>query len=257
MINTLSIQIKELELMNKYPKEIYYIGNTKLLNNKKISIVGARRPNQYARTLTYEISKRLSNAGITIISGGAMGIDTIAHKAAGFNNTIMVAGTGLDNRYPSININMIKSIEEQGLLISMFKEKTPSFIYNFPIRNELVVALGDILIVSFAEKNSGTLRSVEYALKMKKEIYVLPHRLNESNGSNMLLKNGLAKAIYDLDEFVEKFTFKNKIEIKDKFLIFCKTNPSYEEALKKHGSLVYEYELDSKIKIINGKIFLV
>lgn len=254
MIKTINFHIKELDLMKTYPKDIYYLGNTKLLKNKKISIVGARRPNQYARTMTHELSHKLSKQGITIVSGGAMGIDTIAHKAAGLGNTIMVAGTGLHKRYPSINKNMIKDIEEKGLVLSLFQENTPSFIYNFPIRNELVVALGDILIVSFAEPNSGTLRSVEFALKMNKEIYVLPHRLNESKGSNNLLKNSLAKAIYDVDEFIEQISSKKQNKIKDEFLLYCKNNPTYEEAIKLYASKVYEYELASKIKIVNGKI---
>lgn len=256
MIRTITFNIKELEVMKKYPKDIYYLGNTKLLNNNKISIVGARRPNQYARTLTYELSKRLSQQGITIISGGAMGIDTIAHTAATYKNTIMVAGTGLDSRYPSINRSMIQEIEEKGLVLSLFKEKTPSFAYNFPIRNELVVALGDVLIVSFAQLNSGTLRSVAYALKMKKKIYVLPHRLNESNGSNELLKNSLASAIFDIDEFVEQYSPKKQVLMKDEFLLYCKTNPSYDEAILKYGSKVYEYEIEAKIKIENGKIII-
>lgn len=256
MIKTINFHIKELELMKTYPKDIYYLGNTDLLKNKKISIVGARRPNQYARTITHELSHKLSKQGITIVSGGAMGIDTIAHKAAALDNTIMVAGTGLHKRYPSINKNMIKDIEEKGLVLSLFEENTPSFIYNFPIRNELVVALGDILIVSFAEPNSGTLRSVEFALKMNKEIYVLPHRVNESKGSNSLLNNSLAKAIYDVDEFIEQISSKKQNKIKDEFLLYCKNNPTYEEAIKLYGSKVYEYELVSKIKIVDGKIVI-
>lgn len=254
MINRISFHIPELDSMKKYPKELFYIGNTKLLQRKKVSIIGSRKPNQYARQLTHELASKLSQAGICIVSGGALGIDAIAHKATGSNNTIMVAGTGLDKRYPAINNNIIQDIENDGLVLSQFKEGTPSQRYNFPIRNEVVVALGDILIVSYADVNSGTMRSVEYALKMGKEIYVLPHRLGESEGTNSLLNNSTAKVIYDIDKFIIGFgSVKNNT---DKYLDYFKTNPIYDDAIKKYAEKVFEYELNAKISISNGRIFV-
>ena len=86
--------------------------------------------------------------------------------------------------------------------MSQFTKGSPSTKYNFVLRNELVVALGDILIVTYADLNSGSMRSVEYALKMGKEIYVLSHRIGESEATNNLLSEGKAKAIYDIDVFV-------------------------------------------------------
>ena len=256
MIKKIDFHIPKLESMKKYPKDLYYIGNTNLLKKRKISIVGSRHPNQYSTQMIEQISSRLSNADICIVSGGAIGIDTIAHKAAGLN-TIMIAGTGLDKRYPSINTNMIKDIETNSLILSQFKEGIPSYRYNFPIRNELVVVLGEILIVAYAGMNSGTMRSVEYALKMKKEIYVLPHRIGQSEGTNELLKTSKAKAIYNIDEFISKFTNDSSLNIKeDKFLKYCQTNPSYDEAVNKYGQKVFEYDLLGKIHILNGKILI-
>nr|WP_321266373.1 DNA-processing protein DprA [uncultured Sulfurimonas sp.] len=248
-------EISELKLMKKYPKELFYIGNIELLKRKKISIIGSRKPNQYARELTHKLVSKLSNAGVCIVSGGALGIDAIAHKSAGFDNTIMVAGTGLDKRYPAINKNIIQSIEERGLVISQFKQGTPSQRYNFPIRNEVVVALGDILIVSYGDINSGTMRSVEYALKMGKEIYVLPHRIGDSDGTNSLLEKNMAKAIYDIDEFVSKIVdIKVCAPDKDEFLQYCKKNSNYDDVVSKFSSKVFEYELSGKIEVLNGKI---
>ncbi len=257
MIKKIDFHIPKLEVMKKYPKDLYYIGNTDLLEKTKVSIVGSRSPNQYSCGLIHQISSKLSKVGICIISGGAIGVDTIAHKAANINNTIMVAGTGLDKRYPSINTNMIKDIEKNALVLSQFEAGVPSNRWNFPIRNELVVALGEVLIVAYADIKSGTMRSVEYALKMKKEIYVLPHRIGESNGTNKLLEDGTAKAIYNVDEFVSKFgSIKNNV-IKDEFLDFCKTNPTYDEAVSKYATKVFEYELLGKIQITNGLVFIV
>ena len=255
MIETINFHINELDSMKKYPNEIFYKGNTKLLEKRKISIVGSRKPTQYTKQFTYEIAKKLSNADICVVSGAAMGVDTLAHNGANTNNTIAVAGTGLDIRYPSINNNLIKDIEQNGLMLSQFKKGTPSTKYNFPIRNELVVALGEILIVTQADINSGTMRSVEFALKMEKPIYVLPHRLNESEGTNELLKKGLATAIYNIDDFISDFVgYKNDITHKDSFLEYCKTNPTYDEAMSKYPTEIFENELSGNIEIINGRV---
>lgn len=255
-IKEIDFHISELDSMKKYPKNLYYIGNTNLLQKTKVSIVGSRSPNQYARQCIHQISNKLSNAGICIVSGGAIGIDAIAHKAAGANNTIMVAGTGLDKRYPSINRNMIQEIENDGLVISQFEAGVPSNRWNFPLRNEIVVALSDILIVAYAEINSGTMRSVEYALKMGKEIYVLPHRVGESDGTNKLLQDSMAKAIYNVDEFIARFSNNTLKKMdNDDFLEYCKTNPSYEEAVNKYSTKLFEYELEGKIQITNGTIY--
>jgi len=255
MISKVNTYISELESMKKYPGELFFKGNIELLNRKKISIVGSRKPNQYARKLTHEIAFKLAQIGVCIVSGGAIGTDIIAHKAAGVENTIMVAGTGLDKCYPAINKNVIQDIESNGLVLSQFKAGTPSQRYNFPLRNELIVALGEILIVMYADENSGTIRSVEYAKKMGKEIYVLLHRMGESTATNKLLKQGAAKAIYDIDEFVK--SFGNIQEKKsDDFLEFCKTNPSYDEALKKFPSRVFEAELSGDIEVKNGRILV-
>ena len=260
MINQFDFKIKELENMKKYPKELYFIGNTQLLKRKKISIVGTRRPSNYTKEFTYKLASKLSQNGICIVSGAAMGVDSIAHSGAGVNNTIAVVANGLDIRYPSVNKNQIIEIEKNGLIISSFKEGEKARLYSFVQRNEIVVALGDKLIVTQADLNSGSMTSVEFAIKQNKEIFVLPHRINESLATNELIKKGLAKAIYDIDEFIEDivgvglFGFENSF---DEILEYCKTSPLYDEALQKYPEKILEYELDGKIKIANGKIFLI
>jgi len=254
----INFHILELNSMKKYPKLLYYKGNTSLLNRKKIAIVGSRKPNQYARAKTEELARKLSNAGICIVSGGALGVDAVAHSGAGTNNTIVIAATGLDKRYPTINASLIAEVEEKGLVLSQFANKTPSTKYNFVIRNEVVVALGDVLIVTYADLNSGTMRSVEFALKMKKKIYVLAHRIGESEATNRLLQDAKAEAIYDIDDFVKKFTNVTVIKEKksDDFLKFCQTNPSYDEALAKYPTRIFEAELGGEIEIKNGLVNL-
>ena len=202
------------------------------------------------------MTSTLSQRGITIVSGGALGIDTVAHKAAGMNNTIMIAGTGLDVRYPAINKTMIADIENNGLVLSQFSPNTPSLPRYFAIRNELTVALGDILVVAYSDLQSGTMRSVEYALKMGKSIYVFPHRIGESEGTNKLLQENKAQAIYDIDAFCDLLApLKNITPKNDDFLAYIKTNPFYDEAVSRYGEKIFEAELLGTIKIQNGKIF--
>jgi DNA processing protein len=256
IFKTVPFHIDDLNSMKKYPKELFYIGNLDLLKRTKISIVGSRSPNQYSRYTIAQIANKLSQVGVCIVSGGAMGIDAIAHKNAGASNTIMVAGTGLDKRYPAVNKTLIQSIEEQGLVLSQFQAGVSSKKWNFPLRNELVVALGDVLVVAHADINSGTIRSVEYALKMGKPIYVLPHRIGDSDGTNKLLANGDAKAIYDIDEFVSLFGDICSNDTQDQFLQYCKNNPLYDDVVLKYGDKVFEYELLDKISIKDGKIYI-
>lgn len=258
MISSIDFLIPELNLMQKYPKELFFIGNTNLLKRKKISIVGTRRPSAYTREFTHKLASKLSQNGICIVSGAAMGVDSIAHSAAGNNNTIAVVANGLDIKYPSVNKNQIIDIEKNGLMISSFKEGEKARNYTFVLRNEIVVALGEKLIVTEADIGSGSMTSVEFALKQNKEIFVLPHRINESLATNELIKKGLAKAIFDIDEFIESVVgvglFKQNL---DEILEYCKTSPLYDEALQKYPEKILEYELDGKIKIANGKIFLI
>lgn len=258
MISKIDFNIDELASMKKYPDELFYMGNLELLKKRKIALIGTRHPNSYTKEFTYKLASKLSNVGICIISGAAMGVDAIAHQGAGTNNTIAVVANGLDIKYPSVNKNQIIDIEKNGLMISSFKEGEKARNYTFVLRNEIVVALGEKLIVTEADIGSGSMTSVEFALKQNKEIFVLPHRINESLATNELIKKGLAKAIFDIDEFIESVVgvglFKQNL---DEILEYCKTSPLYDEALQKYPEKILEYELDGKIKIANGKIFLI
>ena len=254
MISKIEFKIDELSSMKKYPEELFYLGNIDLLKKRKISIIGSRRPNSYTKEFTYKLSSKFSDLGICIVSGAAMGVDAIAHQGAKSNNTIAVVANGLDIRYPSVNKNLILDIEKNGLMLSAYKENEKARNYTFVHRNEIVVALSEFLIVSEADLDSGSLTSVNYALKMGKEVFTIPHRINESLGTQNLVKQGLIKVIYDVDEFIYKTCgLKNK-NIEDEVLLFCKNNPTYESAIQKFPNKIFEYELEGKIKIENGKI---
>jgi len=253
MIETVSA----LNSMKKYPKELFYKGNIELLKRPKVSIVGTRRPSQYTKQFTHTLARALAKRGVCVVSGAAMGVDAIAHEGAGADNTIAVVANGLDIRYPATNKNLIESIENQGLVMSQFKDGFRATGWSFVVRNEVVVALGDMLIVAQADLNSGSMRSVEFAQQMGKRIFVLPHRLGESSGTAQLLKNDEAKAIHDIDTFVAQFgvEVESRLE-KDEFFYFCQKSPTFDESIKKFGERVYEAELEGIITIQEGIVRL-
>ena len=244
--------IPQLQFMAKEPKELYYIGNRNMLNSPMVSIVGTRRPCNYTKDMTFKLAQALKKRGVVIVSGAAMGVDAIAHRGATPSNTIAVMANGLDIKYPAVNKSIIADIEKQGLTLSFYKDGFRATKWSFVARNELVVALGSVLIVTEADLNSGSLRSVEFALKMQKDIFVIPHRLNESLGTNELLENGLAKPIYNIEEFAN--SFGKIVEVKDEFLDYLNLKPTVDDAISKYGDKIYEAELEGLIAIENGYI---
>ncbi|MFZ3052633.1 MAG: DNA-processing protein DprA [Sulfuricurvum sp.] len=256
-MNSIDFHIAELESMKKYPDTLHHKGNIDLLKRRKISIIGSRKPNQYTQQMTHRLASELSRVGMCIVSGGAMGVDAIAHRGAGSDSTIAVLPCGIDLRYPVVNKSLLENIENSGLIISQFDLGFQATNWSFVVRNEVVVALGDVLIVTQADIDSGSMRSVEFALEMGKKIYVLPHRIGESEGTNRLLADGKAEAICDIDTFVGKFGMVNsEIDKSDPFMLFCATRPTYEEAVVKFGDRVYEAELNGRIAVTNGVIGL-
>jgi len=257
MSQNIPMHIDALDSMKKYPSALFYRGNLDLLQRPMVSIVGTRRPSLYTQELTKTLSSALAQRGVCIVSGAAMGVDALAHEAAGVDNTIAVLGCGLDIRYPVLNRELIASIETNGLLLSPFNDGFRATNWSFVVRNELVVALGEVLVVTEADLKSGSLRSVEYALAMQKEVFVIPHRLTESLGTNRLLAEGKAKPIYDIEAFASRFGKAAKASVpKDAFFYFCQGMPTVDEAVEKFGDKVYEAELEGVVHIHNGLVML-
>ena len=247
----LDYPIDNFSLLSDKPKEIYYKGNLSLLDRRRVSIVGTRHPISYTKQMCLKLGNALKKRGVCVVSGGAMGVDALAHKSS-FPNTIGVMANSLDIIYPKVNYSLLKSMEKESLLLSEYSENTKATRYSFVLRNRLVVALGEVLIVAQADLNSGSMRSIELALKQNKKIFVFPHRLEDSPGTNQLLKEGKATAIYDIESFANMF---GKVDlISDEILEFCKNNDSLEDAISKFGDKIYEYELEGKIAIRNLRV---
>lgn len=236
------------------PQKLFYKGHLNLLKNThKIAIVGTRKPNPYTRTFVATLANKISSSGGVVVSGGALGVDILAHTNA-FPNTIMLSPSSLEILYPKSNAGMITRMMEHALVLSEYERNYMPHKYSFLDRNRLVIALAQAVIIPQADLYSGSMQSAKIALELGKSIYVLPHRIGESEGTNTLLKQNQARAIYNIDEFIRSF-FDNpkqksidhtKQEI-DEILKFCALAPSFEEALEKFGSIIYEYELEGKI----------
>ena len=228
------IKIKEFEL--------FYKGNLELLNKPKIAIIGSRKASKYTKEITFLLAKKLSKKYV-IISGGALGVDTEAHKGA-FPNTIFVSPSSLDIIYPKANENLIKNIYKNALAISEYEKNYRPYKYTFLQRNRIIVALSEFVIIAEAEKESGSMRSFEWAKKYEKKVYVLPHRINESSGTRYLAATNQAEVIWDIDEFCKSLGIEDNKNI-----------ISLNEAIKKYGDKIYEMELEGKVNIKNGKVY--
>ncbi|WP_457563986.1 DNA-processing protein DprA [Caminibacter pacificus] len=222
--------------------ELFYKGDLSLLQKPKIAIVGSRKATKYSRDMTKLLAKKLSSK-FTIVSGGALGIDTHAHQGA-YPNTIMVSPSSLDIFYPKTNETLIKDMQKNALVISEYEKKYLPRKYSFVQRNRIIVAISDFLIIAEAEKNSGSMRSFEWAQQYGKKVFVLPHRLNESSGTRYLAATNQAEVIWDIDEFCDNLGVNSD----EKIL-------TLNEALKKYGSILYEMELEGKVEIKNGKVY--
>lgn len=255
MHNKLNAIPKELESLKESIQDIYYLGNTELLNKRKFTIIGSRKPNPYAQALTKEIANKISKKGGVIVSGGALGIDILAHISA-MPNTIMVSPSSLDIIYPKANTKTIKQMQKDSLLLSQFSSTYTPHRFSFLERNKLVVSLGELVIIPYADMQSGSMQSARYAISNNIPIYVFPHRMNESKGTSMLIKENLANVIWDIDEFIQDI-FGDCQQSSDEILEFCKTNPFFEDALLRFGDIIFEYELDGKIIRSNGRIEVV
>lgn len=178
------------------PQKLYVLGNSDLLSQQhKIAIVGSRKVTAYGRYVTQKFAEELARAGVIIVSGLALGVDAIAHKAcldAG-GKTIAVLPSGLDSIYPASHRNLAKSIIEQGgALVSEYNPGTVAFKLNFIERNRLVSGVSDGVLITEAAKKSGTLHTANFALDQGKTVMAVPGPINSitSEGTNNLLKSG-------------------------------------------------------------------
>lgn len=195
-----------LKEIRDYPKELYYIGDPKLLEEKCVSIVGSRKTNQYGRSTAYSFGKALGQRGITVVSGMAVGIDTCAHEGAlqEKGNTAAVLACGLDLCYPPRNRELKGKIESAGIVLSEYPPGTAAQRYYFPQRNRIISGLSRLTVVVQAGNRSGALITAELAADQGRDVGAVPGNIDsEYNlGSNKLLREG-AFALTGVQDLLE------------------------------------------------------
>lgn len=178
------------------PKQLYLVSHGDIHKERpSIAIVGSRKMSAYGQHVTEEFARVLSQAGVTIVSGLALGIDSVAHKTALMNNgmTIAVLPCGLDTIYPRSHHHLAnKIIDEGGALISEYKEGEPPHRQNFIARNRLVSGLADGVLITEAAEKSGTLHTANFALEQGRDVFAVPGNITnyQSKGTNNLIKAG-------------------------------------------------------------------
>lgn len=191
------------------PMGIFVKGSLPKEEELTISVVGTRRHSYYGEKQTKEFSRMIADMGVPIISGMARGIDGIAQRTAVEygSRTYAVLGCGVDVCYPEEHIRLYERISQCGGIISEYFPGTQPAAGLFPLRNRIISALGDILLVMEAREKSGTLITVDMALEQGKEIWVLPGRVDDtlSVGCNRLIAQG-AYILPSVKEFREELT---------------------------------------------------
>ena len=208
---------KKLKEISNPPSALYVEGNIELLNSCSIAIIGSRQASDNGKKLAKKFSLELSNCGVTIVSGLARGIDTIAHTYS-YNQkgkTIAVLGCGFNKIFPAENNNLYKKIlEEDGLIVSEYPPDTEADSLKFPERNRIISGLSIGIIVIEAKSRSGTSITAKFAKEQHKPVFVLPHEIDSPHGigTNRLLKKG-AIPITDTTDVLNKLKLTEFKEI--------------------------------------------
>ena len=183
---------ERLKQIKHPPFVLFYYGDISLLDKKSISVVGARTCSRYGKHCTESVIAGIIK-GKVVVSGLAKGIDAIAHQAAIDNGgkTIAILGCGIDYCYPAENKALYDEIKKNHLLISEYPFDTIPDRERFPMRNRIVVALGQALYVpQINSYMSGTMISLNLALNLGKEVFVAPQPLGSETINNQLLNEG-------------------------------------------------------------------
>ena len=200
------------------PLLLFIQGQHEVIASPSLAVVGTRLPSQYGSAQTRKIVAGLVASGLTIISGMARGVDSIAHKAAleAGGKTAAVFGCGLDKTYPPENEKLRKEICNNGAIISEFPFGTMPNAPNFPQRNRIISGLSFGTLVIEAGEKSGALITAKYTLDENREAFALPGDVNrpQSNGCNKLIRECGAMLVSSHEDILRALEPKLKLKSK-------------------------------------------
>ncbi len=185
-----------LQTIPSPPKELFIYGElAPLLEKPRLAVVGSRKVTPYGKAVTGQLTREAAEAGIVIISGLALGVDSIAHQAtlSASGLTVAVLPSSIENIAPRAHIPLAQRILEQnGALVSEYPQGSEPNRGNFINRNRIVAGLSDAVLITEAAANSGTMHTANFALEQGKPVLVVPGNITspQSAGTNNLLKSG-------------------------------------------------------------------
>lgn len=235
---------KALKHIYKPPVGLFIKGNTVDFNNS-ISIVGARRASVYGKSIAKSLGKDISENGIAVVSGLALGIDAYAHIGAieGSGLTVGVIGSGLMHTYPKTNQELYSEILKKGCIISEYFPEEKPLKHRFPERNRIISGISKGTVVVEAGEKSGSLITADLAINQGREVYAVPGNINSINsiGCNRLIREG-AKIVTCVNDILEDFSlfqtldlsYKNDLSSEEIKVLDCLKNgdKSFEEMYK-------------------------
>ena len=200
------------------PPILFVCGHYEALSTDQIAIVGSRNPTQDGKQIAFNFAQNLSEAGLTITSGLAIGIDAASHQGAlaAKGLTIAVAGTGLDLVYPACHTQLATEIVNSGAMVSEFPPSTAPKAGHFPRRNRIISGLCQGLLVVEAAKQSGSLISTRMALEQNREVFAIPGSIHNplARGCNALIREG-AKLVETTQDILDELNHYNQQDTKN------------------------------------------
>lgn len=268
---------EKLKVYNDCPYMLFYKGNINYAKMNSVAIVGSRKATQYGKNITKILAESFANNNIVVISGMARGIDSCAHseilRCGG--RTCAILGSGINVIYPKENKYMYQQIISNGCVISQFIPGTRPYAYNFPVRNKIISALSDLIIVVEATSSSGSLITAGSALEQGKDVIAAPGDIfsEQSKGCNKLIKDG-AYVLTDLEDvynllaiesFLNPKTYSESVDIFEKKVYSNILNKPIhindllkiiEININKLYEILFELEFQNKIKHLAGDFYV-
>ncbi len=284
MIETVKIDIDSVDYPARMreipdpPRQLYCTGNTGLLNERSIGVVGARKNTVYGKNVALMIGRRLAESGLIVTSGLALGIDGYSHEGAleAGGKVIGVLGSGIDHMTPQRNRSLMRrGLEQGGLVVSEYPPEEEGFKGNFPARNRIISGLSEALVVVEAGMDSGSLITAKHAADQGRTVYAVPGNINSqtSIGCNLLIRDGAVPLIIiddmirDIGAMPKKTTVVNNKLDEDESRVFDvvreMSGATMEEIINATGfspglvnSLVTVMEIKGIVESYAGRIYL-
>ena len=267
---------KSLLNFEDYPLILYCKGDIELLSSTCIAVVGSRKITRYGRDITEKFTRSLASSGVTIVSGLAMGVDTVAHQTTldCGGKTIAVMASGYNEIYPTENFELEKKIENCGLVITEYLPDSKPAPYRFPIRNRIIAGISEGVLITEASMKSGVMHTKNYALENGIDLFVVPGNVDNfsSAGCNAILKACQGSLVTSADDILEKLNMINaykpkvvnlKLSLEEQMILNCLDGEvHFDELLERTKldtktllSLLTTLELSGIIKKLTGNFY--